>query len=86
MTKNEFMERYGHELVVFQSYYKYAFTYVGKTKAGNDIILTCGGDPGDIYKWDVVANVPERVDEAGAFYGKVTDPRTNEVMGEFDEF
>ena len=61
MTKNEFMEKYKDVEFTFSRYYKYTFTFEGVTEDGKTIILSCGGDTNEIYRYEVRAGVPENI-------------------------
>jgi hypothetical protein len=53
MEPKEFMEKYGDMEVQFFSYYKYTFTFTGKTPEGNTIIAYVGGTSDDIYRQEI---------------------------------
>lgn len=56
MTREEFLKKYGKELVSFSNYYKYTFTFSGVTADGTHIIVCTGGNADDIYRSEVNAN------------------------------
>lgn len=56
ITAEQFLEQYGDVKVKFSSYFKYTFTFVGKTKDKTTITLFVGGNSDSIYREHVVAN------------------------------
>ena len=73
ISKLEFDELYGDYEVVFDNYYKYSFTYKGKTNSGDTIVVTFGGCADDIYKVDVTAGEKVRVRDIDATYAAVRE-------------
>lgn len=61
MTKEEFMAKYGDIEVKFSSYYKFSFVFSGVLDNGNKISVEVGGNSDDIYRLEVVANLPETI-------------------------
>lgn len=49
---DDFLQKYGDVPVVFSSYYKYSFAYVG-TLDNKTIKVYVGGNSDDIYKFEV---------------------------------
>jgi len=63
MSEWEFIEKYGREAVVFESYYKYTFWFNGTcADSGNIILASYGGETDKIYKFNVVAGEPQTLD------------------------
>jgi len=81
LTREEFLERYGDEQVKFAYYYKYVFTFSGKTEAGNNISVSVGGDPDEIYRLEVANSGSDRVRDLNPSCGSVDFDD-----GECDEF
>ena len=52
----DFKEKYGDLEVQFSHYYKYVFTYEGRTETGEFVSISLGGSADDIYRLDVVAS------------------------------
>lgn len=67
MTTQEFYHKYGDEIVLFSSYWKYEFSF-----EGDNVSLTIGGDAGEIYKFDVDKH-PITVKEILNRYGLYND-------------
>ena len=55
ISAEEVLEKYGNVRVVFQSYYKYTFTYGTTLPDGTIISVLVGGDGPGIYKRSVTA-------------------------------
>lgn len=72
MDRKDFYEKYGVVKVKFTSYYKYVFTFKGEINNGG--ILTCdfGGDPSDIYRFDVEVDKEIQVIDLQPFSGSVS--------------
>ena len=49
------MKEYGNDVVCFQTYYKYVFTYFGIANDGTELRVNFGGISDDIYKYEVNA-------------------------------
>ncbi|RLG57456.1 MAG: hypothetical protein DRN95_05510 [Candidatus Hydrothermarchaeota archaeon] len=49
------LEKYGDAKVKFSSYYKYTFTFRGKTEDGREIVCRVGWTADDIYRFGVNA-------------------------------
>lgn len=84
MTKAEFMSKYGKAEVVFDSYYKYTFSFKGNLPDGKTIIIQVGGDSDDIYKLDVVVGQIEIVEKLHPAAGGIYDGKT--LLEEFNEW
>ena len=63
VSREEFMEKYGDVMVVFDGYYKYTFTYKGDTQDGLTVYVSCGGSADEIYRREVVPDKEERVED-----------------------
>jgi len=53
MNLQEALVKYGDSKVRFTGYYKYSFTFKGTTPNGHNIEVWAGGNPDDIYRFDV---------------------------------
>lgn len=71
MTRDEFYEKYGEVLVTFSSYYKYTFTYRAKLPDGQTLTVGYGGQADEIYRFEVVPNVPVKVADLYPYCGSV---------------
>jgi len=67
--RDNFMKQYGHQLVIFYSYYKYTFCFKNK-----DIAVYVGGSHDDIYRLSVTSGKEYTVEEL--------DPTSAYVKGE----
>lgn len=81
MTRNEFYEKYGNELVGFSAYYKFTFTFVGELADGKRIVVNSGGNSDDIYREEVNTDLIT-VNQASPYSGTVY----TEDGQEFDSF
>ena len=54
---------YSDVKVIFESYYKYEFTFTGIAKDGAILRLVAGGCSDDIYRYEVVAGREQAVGE-----------------------
>jgi hypothetical protein len=68
LTEEQFEEQYGDVKVKFNSYYKFTFTFVGKTNDGSTVRLLVGGNSEDIYRERIVADREYTVRELGFSY------------------
>ncbi len=71
LTHKEFNELYGDVEVEFTSYYKYSFSFRGKTPDGNTVVVSIGGSSDDIYKLDVEAGEKVKVRDMYPSYAAV---------------
>ena len=53
MDWDEVLEKYGDVKVKFSSYYKYTFTFEGKTEKGEKVVCFVGWTADDIYRFSV---------------------------------
>jgi hypothetical protein len=53
LTKEQFLEKYGDVRMYFTSYFKYTFSFEGKTPNGEILKASIGGNPDDIYRLEV---------------------------------
>lgn len=53
MTKEEIIKEYGNIELKFYYYFKYVFTFSGKTDKGYTILASIGGDLDDIYRYNI---------------------------------
>lgn len=77
MTVEEVLAKYGEVTLAFDHFYKYMFTYKGRTEAGEHIHLVVGGDSGDIYRWTVTAMDLEILNDW--FFGDNWSPQVREL-------
>jgi len=61
MTDDEFNDTYRDVELVFDSYYKYDFTFKGTAPDGAKIVATFGGNPDDIYHYDISHNSKKKL-------------------------
>jgi len=73
MTHDEFMLKYNKVAVKFHSYYKYRFTFAGRTANGNRIYVSYGGYSGDIYRFTVEADKWVEIGDLFPESGRVVD-------------
>ncbi len=73
MTSSEFYEKYGDVKVVFDYYYKYAFSYIGNTPEGHIIAVKYGGESDAIYRHEVSCGCEESISALMPYEGKVID-------------
>lgn len=82
LTEEEFQEKYGEVEVKFSSYYKFTFVFRGYFE-GKLVQVNVGGGSEDIYRLDVKADEPVKVNSLGISYaavfenGKVIDECLN---------
>lgn len=83
MTEKEFLKQYGEVKVVFYSYYKYTFSFIGSID-GKSIFVTIGGNSDDIYRLDITAGVEIAVKDLGIGinYGVVKD--NDKIIAKYD--
>ncbi len=84
MTLDEFYEKYGDVKVVFDSYYKYSFTYTGKTPEGHSISVIYGGDSDAIYRHDVSCGCEQSISSLMPYAGTVYDEEKNKIDDFYD--
>ena len=63
VSREEFMEKYGDVMVVFDGYYKFRFTYKGYTQDGLTVYVSRGGSADEIYRLEVVPDKEKRVED-----------------------
>lgn len=88
LTTEEFIEKYSEVEVTFDSYYKYAFTYVGYTEPdGLQIEVSYGGDSSQIYRFELKAGHTVKLGKtAMSFYRGEAKTISGEIVDEFYEF
>ena len=90
LTEEEFIDKYSEVDVTFDSYYKYAFTYVGYTEPGPDglqIEVSYGADASQIYRFELkTGHTVELGKTAMSFYRGETKTMSGEIVDEFYEF
>ena len=75
MTKQEFLDKYGKCKVKFSNYYKYTFSFSGKTDSGEDITVNIGGNSDDTYHLEVSPERVETVNGLDPFSGAIYKDR-----------
>jgi hypothetical protein len=86
MTKKEFIEKFGKCEVHFESYYKYSFTFSGKTENDETVTVSIGGDHDSIYRESISkdeARIVEDMDDI--HFGCARDKDMKEIA-EFYEY
>jgi len=71
ITKTEFDKLYGYVELVFDSYYKYSFTFKGKTNSQDTVIVVIGGCADDIYRESITAGEKVKVSDIEGRYAAV---------------
>lgn len=61
MNLEQIKEKYGNVKLKFNGYYKYSFSFTGKTEDGEEVYVSVGGNADDIYKLDVSAEKEETI-------------------------
>ena len=75
---DQFMEIYGDTLMSFMSYYKYTFTFTGKTDDGKTINASYGGEADGIYRYNVSA-IPVPLRQIEPITATVCDDDDNRI-------
>ena len=84
INRETFIEKYGDIEVKFSHYYKYTFTFVGCLPDGSSILCSVGGNPDDIYRFEVSNDSVETVASLYPYYGTIT--RDGVTQEEFYEY
>lgn len=61
MKLEQIKEKYGNVKLKFNGYYKYTFSFTGKTEDGEEVYASVGGIADDIYKLEVIAEKEETI-------------------------
>lgn len=61
MNLEQIKEKYGNVKMKFNGYYKYSFSFTGKTEDGEEVHASVGGSADDIYTLDVSAEKEETI-------------------------
>ena len=61
MNLDQIKEKYGDVKLNFNGYYKYSFSFTGKTEDGEEIYASIGGNADDIYKLEVSRDKEETI-------------------------
>jgi len=69
MTRAEFLKKYGHVEVEFQSYYKFSFTFAGEVD-GEPITVSVGGNADEIYRLEVAEGCKETIASLDPYMGQ----------------
>lgn len=62
MDEKTLLSDYGTVKVTFSSFYKFSFTFTGQTPEGHKLVISVGGDPDEIYRFEVDADHQETVE------------------------
>ena len=84
ISRKEFVEKYGNVEVKFSHYYKYTFSFSGKTDDGANIHVSYGGNHDDIYRFSVDADRGLLIEDLYPNAGVVE--RNGEQEDEFYEY
>lgn len=84
MTRDEFMNNYGHVVVKFKSYWKYTFHYEGKMDDGSTLTASYGGNSDDIYRHEVGADSLESLHSLCPYACEVFDKDGKEQESFYD--
>lgn len=84
ITREQFVERFGHIQVQFSSYYKFEFTFCGvgrDSETGEEVavLVSLGGSSDAIYRQDITADEVLRVEHGDWFKGSANVPSEGEV-------
>jgi hypothetical protein len=79
LTKEQFIEKYGDVEMHFTSYYKYTFSFEGKTPNGETIKASVGGSADDIYRFEVCTGSNGTFSSLDPECGYVYDSNDNKV-------
>lgn len=84
MTITEAVEKYQGIDLLFQSYYKYSFSFHWENE---EVIIDVsnGWSSDDIYKYTVERNTPQHLHEYWSFI-EIKDKTTNKVIFSYDNF
>lgn len=72
MNLEQIKEQYGSVKLKFNSYYKYSFSFKGKTEDGEEVYVSVGGSADDIYRLEVSVEEEETIDSLCPNYIEVT--------------
>lgn len=86
LTKEEFENNYSEVEVVFSSYYKYSFSFVGEHEDGTHIICSYGGCTEDIYRYEVSNNSVETVGSLDDNWMSVVARKDGDVIFEWFDY
>jgi len=59
LTEEQAEELYGEVPLLFDSYYKFSFTFVGDAPDGAHIVLSYGCESDDVYRYTVERDKPD---------------------------
>lgn len=71
MNAEQFYGKYGKDRVEFYSYYKYVFTFKGKTTDGCDIMVCIGNNHDDIYRVEITSDMSYEIISLMPFSGTI---------------
>ena len=89
LSELEFTDKYSEVEVTFDSYYKYAFNYVGYTEPGPDglrIEVSYGGAAWRINRFELKAGHTVKLGETSMFYRGEAKTISGEIVDEFYDF
>ena len=61
MNLEQIKEKYGNVKLKFNDYYKYTFSFTGKTEDSEEVYVSVGGNADDIHKLDVSSKKEETI-------------------------
>ena len=87
MTGEQVQEKFGNVLLKFSNYYKYTFTFTGRTDDGYKITCWYGGSSDEIYRYDVNAESEYSLGDLDGWSAvKVEDSEDKEVFYQNNEW
>ena len=84
MDLKKIKEKYGNVKLKFDSYYKHAFVFIGKGKAGENIGVSVGGDPDSIYRLSIKSNEEKTLNSLNPYYVTVFDDEGETILEWYD--
>lgn len=84
MTRKEFIEKYGDNVVKFSSYYKYSFNYAAELKDGIKLMVSIGGNADEIYREEVTRDGLETVRGLDPYSGSIS--KNGETIESFYDY
>lgn len=79
ITREQFIKKYGQNVVKFDSYYKYAFSFKGYLKDGGSLFAVVGENLASLYSLSVNSNNLIKVEDLPLICGAVHDKNGNEI-------
>ena len=79
ITKEDLIKEYGKVEVTFSSYYKYTFYFSGVLPNGDTIDVGAGETASDIYRWEVIADKKQTIEELEPWNCYITEKTGNRI-------